>query len=358
VTERSSRFLAIDALRGFAALAVVVYHIHGAFERAPQPWMPSWLAYVFSAGHFGVNIFFVLSGFVIAYSLRSAKLSGRFIGQFTLRRSIRLDPSLWVAIALEALLVWLSLRFFPGVGSAAMPTLPQMAANAVYLPEFLGYAYVSPVLWTLCYEIQYYLTFVTLLVAAHAIGKRFSPPIGQRVLAAVLVALFVASLAARQHLLPGLPKGLALERWSEFFCGVLTFWVVSGRAPRWLMGCAVVVLAGNAAVTGNYSEPLVTLSTAAMCAMSFLRPSTNRFFDHAALQWMGLISYSLYLFHASVGYRTVSLGQHLLGKTLSPVTGPLLWIVSLAVAIGVSAILWRLVERPSHALSRRIAMNG
>ena len=62
----------VDGLRGFAALGVVVYHIsrYGSIAAAARSVTPNWLATLLKHGWVGVQMFFVMSGFVIAYSLR------------------------------------------------------------------------------------------------------------------------------------------------------------------------------------------------------------------------------------------------------------------------------------------------
>ena len=62
--------------------------------------VPAPLETALKLGFVGVDIFFVLSGFVIAYSVREARITPRFLGRFALRRSIRLDPPYWITIAI------------------------------------------------------------------------------------------------------------------------------------------------------------------------------------------------------------------------------------------------------------------
>src|ERR1700722_5425426 len=98
------RFPFVDVLRGVAASAVVFFHaaegghITELFEKAP-PGIQTLLRH----GDFGVAIFFVLSGFVIAHSLRTEQLTAPGALSFILKRSIRLDPPYWAAIAVAIL---------------------------------------------------------------------------------------------------------------------------------------------------------------------------------------------------------------------------------------------------------------
>lgn len=101
-----SRFTFIDALRGLASLSVVIFHIHaGTVAVAFFAIMPQWLQIILKHGYLGVQVFFVISGFVISYSLRNTKMDFTYLCNFTLRRFIRLSPPYWIAIALTVF-VW------------------------------------------------------------------------------------------------------------------------------------------------------------------------------------------------------------------------------------------------------------
>src|SRR4051812_49043164 len=82
------RFAFIDALRGLAALAVAGYHFYaGLCLDKTAPLFPWPLHLSLAHGNAGVEVFFVLSGFVMAYSLRQVRIDARFFGVFLLRRS-------------------------------------------------------------------------------------------------------------------------------------------------------------------------------------------------------------------------------------------------------------------------------
>src|SRR4051794_15898753 len=84
----------VDALRGIAAFSVACYHItrYGPLPEPASQIIPGVLQRWFDYGWMGVQVFFVISGFVIAYSVRNARVTPGFLGNYALRRSIRLDP--------------------------------------------------------------------------------------------------------------------------------------------------------------------------------------------------------------------------------------------------------------------------
>src|SRR5688500_14125008 len=94
----AGRFVFIDALRGLACLWVLTHHLffNEIFGKVLRPAVHNAVEILAFCGSFGVQIFFVLSGFVIAHSLRDTTLNPRSVGLFILRRQLRLDPPYWV----------------------------------------------------------------------------------------------------------------------------------------------------------------------------------------------------------------------------------------------------------------------
>ncbi|MBC8106112.1 MAG: acyltransferase [Anaerolineae bacterium] len=171
------RFCFIDALRGLAALFVLVFHLFLGFHETPVfAHIHHWVRSTIWRGCTGVYIFFVISGFVIAYSIKERRVDGRFIGRFALRRSIRLDPSYWAATLVSALMAWKLHGISPH--ELPPPTLKLILAHFAYLPEFLGCKFFIGVFWTLCIEIQLYVTIVLLIGGLQWLSRTPEPPVG------------------------------------------------------------------------------------------------------------------------------------------------------------------------------------
>ncbi len=353
--KQTQRFQTVDALRGLAALAVVFYHVQGALNRGSQSWFPDPLRHLAEGGHFGVNVFFVLSGFVIARSVRDGSMTLAYLGRFTLRRSIRLDPPYWSAILLEVLLIGLGLAVFPSLATP-LPSLAQLLAHTVYLQDILGYGHLIPIFWTLCYEFQFYLTFVGVLVLGHLLARRLGRRAGTIALAMVFATLFFTSIAAHHGWLAGVPRGVALDRWYEFFTGVVAWWVVSGVLPP----VTLLAVWGANGMLARHPDSLIEVvllvSVSSLCLLGARYPAFDQYFRARPLQFLGAISYSLYLYHASIGWRVVSLAQHFAGTSLPPLLGILTWLAAVGAAIVVGWLGWRLIERPSMQFSRRIKL--
>ena len=220
-----------DGLRAIAAMLVILPHSVGllAYWSSPTPFTRMIVAAA-PLGSCGVQIFFVLSGFVIAYSLRNAKFSPSYIGIFLLRRSIRLDPPYWAAIAIY--LGFISLSHYIGHNPPRYPSAAKLVAHLLYAQDVLGYGDINVVFWTLCIEIQFYVVFCLLLWSMQiAVPNAPRTSEGRR---APFLALFVVSLAwpaglISSSLYPGsfFPYGYA------FLAGAIVWWTVGKELPPW-----------------------------------------------------------------------------------------------------------------------------
>lgn len=336
------RFVALDGLRGIAAMAVVLYHLYEPVTAASAgEWMPPVLQAVALRGFLGVDIFFVLSGFVIAYSTRNASPSFGYLGRFALRRSIRLDPPYWLTIAAELFVVFLTIRFF-GM-HPDIPTPAQVLAHLFYAQNLLGYGDVLPIFWTLCYEIQFYVGYVFLLI----LWRKY--PADRRTAILGLAVLFSLSLYTRYG--PNNIEGLALHRWFQFFLGVLAYWVVCKQTTLRTFLLAAGTALAAAAIAGYGIEQAV----APIAATLVLYSARKQWFNSTVLQFLGKTSYSLYLVHLIVGARLVSL----LDTFLPPLPTPMAWALYTTGILASTAsayILYYAVERPTTRLSKSISL--
>jgi peptidoglycan/LPS O-acetylase OafA/YrhL len=168
----SGRLLAIDGLRGVACLGVAVYHLtrYGQTATIAREGIPAVLLWVGDHGWIGVQMFFVISGFVIAHTLRGAVVDAGYVGNYALRRSLRLDPPYWATIGLVlAMHAWFAGR--PGWVSPLDlpdPLEPPLSwwlvvSHVLYIHKLQGFDSLSAGFWTLTIEIQFYLLYVCAL---------------------------------------------------------------------------------------------------------------------------------------------------------------------------------------------------
>jgi peptidoglycan/LPS O-acetylase OafA/YrhL len=346
------RIQSIDGLRGVAALLVVLFHLHEAVSRTATDWLWYPIDWIARNGDKGVDIFFVISGFVIAMSVSKGARTVGYFGRFILRRSIRLDPPYWSTILLELVLLHLTLRFFPEY-RVVLPTGPQLLSHFFYLQDLLGYGNIVLGFWTLCYEVQFYGLFVGLIVLRH-----YVPPVLQSTRWTALFAggLFLLSLWVR-FISPGsTPHGLFIDHWYQFFIGTLTYFSISEPRRLKLLYLVWAALAVVLVSTSASLLHLLPIGVSAWLVLAARDVRWGRLLSVRPLQFLGVISYSLYLYHGCVGWRFVSLIQKLLPGRWSSATAIAVYLAGIGVSILFSALMWRFIERPCLRLSQRIRM--
>lgn len=318
----------LEPLRGLAALAVAWYHFTNS---GPLLAEGSWLRASGHYGWLGVEVFFVISGFVIPLSMHRAGYRLRDdAGHFVLKRVLRLDPPYLVTIALTVALAYAS-TWAPGFqGQPPSFGTAQLLAHLGYLNTFLGYDWVSPVFWTLAIEFQYYLLAAVIFpLLTH---ERESVRLG---LVVVLAAsgFVVESPAYLLHF-----GGL-------FALGGATFL----HATRHLSPFAfLLTVAGLTVLTAGAVGPVVAgVGAATALVIGFVR-----WRPWPWLTGLGTVSYSLYLLHVPFGGRVLNLGARIAGGSVA------LQLAVLATAVAVSLVaawgLYATVERRSQRWSSSI----
>ncbi len=332
----------IDGLRAVAVLSVVLYH-------AGVPGI--------SGGFVGVDVFFVLSGFLITGILRADIDAGRFsILTFYERRVRRIFPALLAMLAVSGLLaLWLMLPFELASFGESLTATALFLSNFYFMREtgyFVAAAITKPLLhtWSLSIEEQFYVVFPIYLALMARHAPRWLPGVTAAALLASLVAcvlmthpqndaaffytparvweLLVGSMLAlaprRDPLRPLLAQALGLAGLVLIAVAVFGF---DARTP----------FPGSAAVLPVAGTALVLFATARNVTLAggLLSRPTPRFF--------GLISYSLYLWHwpILVFYRS--------WRIVPP--APWETVPLLLACVAVSTLSWRFIEQPFRTKS-------
>ena len=336
IGERAASIAQIDGLRGIAVLAVVLYHFAPAFA---------------GGGFVGVDVFFVISGFLIGGILwREITTCGTInLGGFLLRRIRRLAPAYFTMAAISAAVAYVVLLPFEfrEFGKSLIASVVYM--SNIQLFREAGYFDIASEdkallhTWSLSVEEQFYLALPILLLL---LRRRRS------LLVAVLTVIFTASLLACILVTPSLPTAtfflFPFRAW-ELILGVLLSiaWVergLSGSYGAWVSWLGLGLLATAIAVTQpgdqfpGYMALLPTLGTALIIVNMHDRNTINTVLGSQPLVQVGLISYSLYLWHWPVLTFSSYYGD---GHDGAAETG--LW---LAVAFCLATLSWRFVERP------------
>jgi len=334
-------------------MMVVLFHLHENLRPAVQAWFPPVLSTLFINGNLGVDVFFVLSGFVIAHSVSNGERSWRYLGRFGLRRSIRLDPPLWATILGEILLIRISLALFPDLGTQ-LPNWAQVLANVTYTQGFLGIPDIVPVFWSLTYEVQFYI----ILVGAIVLLRRI--PGSGRVRPTLFVVAFFYSLGIWLGVFPSPVRGLFIDRWFQFALGISAWAVFTGHITKRQFAALVIftlcaVLAISPVAYRARSTEVAVIS-AVLMAMVSLSGRLETTLNAPVTQFFGRISYSLYLLHAPVGWRFISVVRRKFGPELGPAMGASALIGGVLLSVASAWLLYVVVERPSTRFARNIKL--
>jgi peptidoglycan/LPS O-acetylase OafA/YrhL len=320
------RIASLDGLRGIAITGVVLYHayVHWA---AVVPWGNAfsgkpWFAY----GGLGVQLFFMISGFVIALTLRRCSSMREFI----LRRWLRLFP----AMAIVSLLVFCTAWIFPE-RPLGQPSLRDLLPGLLFieaewlewLPGGQKVRLLEGTFWSLFVEVKFYL----IAGASYFLW-------GRRGMVVALVCLFVtANVSAAVPWLGGLSYVCTLASASYFgwFASGALFHSHSLSGDRRELLAAIFVGVAAAAsqpsrmmYPGIFSSMVVLVFTSTMLSAKVRRVVSVR-----VLLWIGFISYPLYLVHENL----VIIGILRLAKvapSMPPILLPLLPIAA------VCALAW------------------
>ena len=342
----STRLLFLDAVRGFAALAVALFHFYYV-----TPVFSHWIArepalvdMLLSNLYLGVEGFFVISGFVISLTLTKSVRDWRSAGLFILRRQVRLDPPYWLTIAASLASV-VAFNAWKGPGTMAYPSPPQIVAHLFYAQEILGYEHIVGIFWTLCLEVQFYLVFLAMRMFLLHSGW----PVARTVW--LFLPLYLGSLFSYSHDLPELYPGQFLSWWYAFYCGCLLSWFYQKQISLGLLLLHFGLHGAYCLLRFEFS-PAFCLLVALCFLLACLRQGLGRWCSGTVFQYFGRISYSLYLTHALIGIRLLKVVVK--ESTSLPMT--LVWyLAALAISIAAADVFYRLVEKPSIGWSKRFS---
>ncbi len=336
------RLTSLDFLRGIASFGVCWFHL-GYYFSYPTP-DDSFFHLVKLTGKYGwlgVQVFFVISGFVIPYSLYQSGYRLKNFPTFILKRIVRLDPPYLITILLTIFLglAYAKLAGRPFLVEDAPVSAVRVLLHFAYLNVFFDYVWLNPVFWTLAIEFQYYIL----------VGLAFPLLVSRKQQTRIisLIVLSAVCLAGRYNVAHGARFDAFIFHFLFLFqMGITTFQYVVGIISKkeFLMVMAVAVV--GCLVTLGFSQTLAGVF-AVSCALLYRR-------RNFVSDFLGRISYSLYLLHWPVGHVFLSLVG---AKLLHAQTGPMRLLVLLmatAVTLGASALLYYTVERPSQAWSSRI----
>jgi len=337
VSGSNRTVLNIQMLRALAALLVVLFHLGGHYRDAGGIF--TGLIEFSKWGLFGVDIFFIISGFVISYTVFPKQRNAQAAGTYFRHRLSRIYLGYW-PFALLALYV---IPIHTPENLANVSVFKTLTLTSGHL-EFLA----LPVAWSLSYELYFYVIFGLLFCFSNKVIKR------------VLMVFFAVIL------LPTL--FIDLDPWSnwafwfspyllEFFCGVMIFLYrdfISQR--RWMIPCITLVAAGfwfgtNADISPD-TRVLFFAISAASIVMLALQLETNRLF--VSPNWLvglGDSSYTLYLSHVLMITAFYKLGLRDMLASQLQIVIELGFLTFIVFMLAVSHLYYKYIERPIYLKS-------
>ncbi|GAA1274901.1 acyltransferase [Kitasatospora nipponensis] len=341
------RLYVLDGLRLIAAMGVVGWHWLGV-ERFPDVWhgLPSKLMPV---GHLigsyswiGVELFFIISGFVICMSCW-----GRSVGDFVTSRIVRLFPAYWVCVLITATVLLIVPKIWGDDTSS--PTISRILTNLTMMNTPLGVSDLDPVYWTLWAEMRFYVLFGVMLIW----GLTY-----RRVLAFCGVWAFLAIIAGQANF--PLLNTIVQPTYAWYFIAGMVIYLMyryKANLMLWamLVFCWLIAQDQIRGVIGGYEygtrhhikwSYIVVLSTLCFVVVTAAALGAFNWMQWKWLTVAGSLTYPLYLLHQEIGFQLIT--------RLRPGLAPYATLAVVGAIMLLAAwLVHRLIERPFAPMLKR-----
>lgn len=367
----SLRDRALDGLRGIAILLVLVMHsMH--FQPAAPFW--AWLNAAAKVGWVGVDLFFVLSGFLITRVLCELREAPNRLHVFYGRRALRILPAYFFYL----LLAVPTLLFFAKPEHAQL-TREMLPWLLVFLQNFHSAWTDSEInlgplshLWSLSVEEQFYLFWP--LVIWHVRTQNLA----RVAIIFWILAVLCKLLFATMQVLPHIPYVLTITRMDGFAAGAwLASWLVTGKKPlpRWLhlmpLLAGTILIAAFVVNRGGFPSTVwimvlcLTMTPVVFAGLlhATLVASTNstlrKLLGQPVLIFFGRHSYALYLVHAGIGVLLIQTLMPLLKEWMPNNAARLIVILLIWLgSIALSLLIDRFIDSPARRYKDRLQANA
>ncbi len=324
--EQANRISSIHVLRGIAAFSVVLFHFTKESTISLSSDNP--LRLLGAHGHYGVQAFFVISGCVIPYTMYKNAYGFHQLWRFLGRRCIRIEIPYVATVALEAGLILVAVLTPWRLVVSDRLSWQNVLMHIGYLNTFTGDEWLVPVFWTLGIEFQYYiliaLIYPLMLSKSHLIR------------ALVLCAMVLSSL------LP-VHGGILFVHLPYFALGIILFFSITGQLDQKMSLLWMLLIVFFIQFRFGYEEVIVVI----------LSTLTILFFSYE-FRWsdfLGNISFSLYLVHVPIGGRWFVLTEMFIQ---SEIIKSIAIVAYIGLILLVSYLFYLWVEKPSMILSKRV----
>lgn len=293
MTPSQARLGSLDALRGLAALGVVLFHYLPYYDKlfGHSFELPQLLTDTLLFGRYGVHLFFILSGFVIFMTLERT----RNATWFGLARGVRLLPALWAGIAITFLSVHLL-----GPESRAV-SLETALLNATLLHEYLGAEHVDGAYWSLVIEATFY-AWMALLFYTLRDWSRLRLAFWTWMLVSYAGVIWWNQIPEGIEFLV---KDLLFVKYAPLFIGgMLIYRIYRYGAPAANDAALLAMALGHGLLAYKLPYSLFVLGCFTVFALAVA--GKLNWLASKPLLWLGSLSYSLYLVHQNIGYGVIT----------------------------------------------------
>ena len=336
MNHRKSRLQELDALRGLAALSVLLFHFTTNQNAKKLGWQ-------FSYGVTGVDIFFMISGFVIFLTIHKIKRSQDFI----VFRFARLYPAYWACVLLTTLFIFIyePLNF----------NLVQLLANLTMFPAYFGIENIDGSYWTLLIELTFYL-WILIIYASRNLKNITS--IGFFFLVGIVLFHWLGPYQGFYQY--AVLKVQLLNHFPLFFSGILFYRLkFKSFSFRNLAMIFLSIIAsfylhnkgGRALETISQTEHNLIIVFYHIIFALFIYGKL-KFLIRPSLVFLGKISYSLYLLHQYIGLRLIKTLNETLHFNIYFAIG-----LTILTCIGMAYVVTTGIEAPAIKYIRKLYKN-
>lgn len=369
--QRSHRISKLDGLRGILALMVTLNHAYMvvAIPAFANIWEHNIFAFhdlqsklqqimmLLGNGGLAVTTFFVLSGFVLGESARRQEFTiGKTIA-FYIRRLIRLYPVYLLLIVVSAIYMWTGFKYQTFAASSQwynwwmnfQMTIPELIRNLTFYHTYLG-----GVTWTLRVIIIASFLFPLMFFVFRRVSRYVSLFITLLLVAGCFTVFNLPNFNDLRYLYM-FYFGLTLPQWKNFFVSVKPSQIHVLAVP-------LIFLAFYIRYISNIFQAMVleTLITWLLIGILAYNGKVFAFLDKKIFQFLGRISYSLYLVNFTVLYIFARLvffyvpSQFLLDNYF--LSNSIIFLITLCLTVVISVGVHRFIEKPAQLLSRKVGL--
>lgn len=333
MTSPQPRLQSLDALRGLAALGVVLFHYIPYYDKlyGHHFALADSATGLLEFGRYGVHLFFIISGFVILMTLERT----RHAGWFALARGVRLLPALWTGILLTFLMVHIL-----GPADRAV-SLPQAILNTTLLHEYLGQPHVDGAYWSLVVEVTFY-AWIALLFFRLGQWRRIRWVITGWLMLSYAGVIWRSELSAP---IDFWLKDLMFIKYAPlFFSGMILYRQYRQLQPDRFDQCLLALAIAHCLIA--YKAPFNVFVLG--CYGVFWLAVSGRlpWLANRPLLWLGSLSYSLYLVHQNIGYGIIGWAY------AYGLPGPVGILLALGTAFALATLIHYRIEQPCLAWFR------